>query len=43
MRFQLPELHRDPASFDALARLHAQTKELIFDDIEDRHERNTLV
>ncbi len=34
MRFHLPEIHRDPASFDALAHLHAQTKELIFDHIE---------
>ena len=34
MRFHLPEIHRNPAGFDALAYLHAQTKELLFDDIE---------
>ncbi len=34
MRFHLPEIHRNPAGFDALAYLYAQTKELLFDDIE---------
>ena len=34
MRFPLPEIQHDHASFDALAQLHAQTKEYVFDDIE---------
>ena len=34
MRFPLPEIHHDHASFDALAQLHARTKEYVFDDIE---------
>ena len=34
MRFFLPEISHDRASFEALARLHAQTKECFLDNIE---------
>lgn len=35
MRFYLPsEIHHDHASFEALADLHAQTEECVFDDVE---------
>ena len=34
MRFFLPEIRHDQASFEALASLHAQTKEYILDDVE---------
>ena len=34
MRFFLPRIRHDYASFDALALLHAQTKEYIFDNVE---------
>ena len=34
MRFPLPRIRHDYVSFDALACLHAQTKECLFRDIE---------
>ncbi|MDP3027910.1 MAG: ATP-binding protein [Deltaproteobacteria bacterium] len=34
MRFSLPEIRHDQAGFEALIRLHAQTKDCLFDDID---------
>lgn len=34
MNFSLPEIRHDRAGFDALIRLHAQTKDCLFDDID---------
>ncbi len=34
MRFSLPEIHHNQIGFESLARLHAQTKECFFDDVE---------
>ena len=34
MRFPLPEIRHDQASFEALASLHAQTKECVLDNVE---------
>ena len=34
MKFHLPEIRHDYASFEILARLHAQTEELMFNEIE---------
>ena len=34
LRFSLPKIHHDHESFEALAHLHEQTKECIFDDVE---------
>lgn len=34
MKLSLPEIHHDQAGFEALIRLHAQTKDCLFDDID---------
>jgi len=34
IKFSLPEIHHDQAGFEALIRLHAQTKDCLFDDID---------
>ena len=34
MRFSLPRIRHDYTSFEALSRLYAQTKEMIFDNVE---------
>ena len=34
MRFSLPRIRHDHKSFEVLAQLHTQTKELIFDEVE---------
>lgn len=34
MKFLLPQIDHDYASFEALGRLHTQTKECVFDNVE---------